>query len=230
MQALLLITIYKASDSQGNGRTERVKRDHSLSDGTGAVDQKTQVKWLIFLLGPTLSTVQIRLLSVSMTSLSLICRTWNSFKFCSGQWKYFCCHNNSAQTEKTRQELCTELPPSHRSPRHLTGQWWWGLPGNHWTRFLDCHMAGLKWKIWISSSHTWMYQWQRSHRNVCWKEQTFSLELMPVCVKEGYCQDQAKPLIFSWRCEGDGSDTLWAGEREGVLYLAYLRTTSLSFL
>lgn len=75
MQALLLITIYKASDSQGNGSTELVKRDHSFSDGTGVVDQKTQAKWLIFLLGPTLSTVQIRLLSVSMATLSLIFRT-----------------------------------------------------------------------------------------------------------------------------------------------------------
>lgn len=114
-----------------------------------------------------------------------------------------------AAVTKQRKQGKRDAQNSHLltgSPRHFRGRC--GLPGNHWTRFLGCHTAGLQWKIWISSSHTWMYQWQRSHRNVCEKEQTFALELMPVCLKEGYCQDQAKPLIFSWRCEGDGSDTL----------------------
>lgn len=106
MQALLLITIYKAFDRQGNGC---VRKDHSFSDNTEVAAKKMQVKWLLFPLDHTLSAILIKLLSVSMATLSLTCRTLNSSKPCCGQWKSLCCHSDRDKTEQMRQELCTEL-------------------------------------------------------------------------------------------------------------------------
>lgn len=49
----------------------------------------------------------------------------------------------------------------------------------------------------------------------------YLLGLMPVCLKQGFCQDQAKSEAFSWRCEGNDCDTLQRQERgrEGVWIL-----------
>lgn len=116
------------------------EREHSFSDSTEAVAQKMQVKWQLFPLDHILSTILVRLLSVSAATLSLTCRTWNSSKSCWGRWKSFCSHSNSDNMQQMRQELCTELPPFHRESWALWRKT--GLLVNHWTGILDCHVAG----------------------------------------------------------------------------------------